>query len=140
MKTQAPCDVADALLHPRVAWLSRGRRHLAADALAASRAPTLPNILVYVDCDWNFLMLIMMLCWELEARKGFFIVIDTLAVLAAPTVGAASAACSAISSALCHLGPDGRAGDASPRARRVMPLAARLAGCWWRPLARTLAI
>ncbi len=37
-------------------------------------------------------MVIMMLCWELGARSGFFIVIITLAVLAAPTVGAVSEA------------------------------------------------
>ncbi len=85
-------------------------------------------------------MLIMMLCWELEVRSGFFIVSVTLAVLAAPIVGVVSVAWSAMSSALYPLGPDGRAGDASPLTRRVMSLAVRLAGCWWRPVARTSAM
>jgi hypothetical protein len=138
--TQAIWYLVNALLHPMVAWPPRGSRRLVADALAASRAPTLPSILVYVDCDWNLLRLIMTLRWVLEARKGFFIVVDALAVLEAPIAGAASAAWSATSSALYHLGPDGRAGEAPPRARRVVLLAVQLAGCWLRPLARTLAM
>ncbi len=90
----------------------------------------------------------MLLCWELGARsvrpKGqtledSFTVLYILAFDGAPTAGAASAAWSAISSAHSHLRPDGRASDTSPRARRVMSLAVRLAGCWLGPMARTLA-
>ncbi len=129
----------NALLHPRGACESRRRRHITADALAASRAPTMLSIYVYVACFLNLLLLIILLSWVLEARKGFFIVDVFLADQAAPTAGAVSVACSMALSALSHRGPDGRTGEASPLARRVTPLAVWLAGCWWRPWARTSA-